>query len=81
MRFKAKYAGYRQPADGGVVGEQLVMYVLSSGGDAVMSKRNNANAHKTGADWRAAFAFEIVGTIFLLWMMVMAYQVNRDDFD
>ncbi|KAI4206410.1 MAG: hypothetical protein LQ346_001119 [Caloplaca aetnensis] len=33
------------------------------------------------ADWRAAFAFEIVGTIFLLWMMVMAYQVNRDDYD
>ncbi|KAL8933228.1 MAG: hypothetical protein Q9216_006461 [Gyalolechia sp. 2 TL-2023] len=32
-------------------------------------------------DWRAAFAFEIVGTVFLLWMMVMAYQVNRDDFD
>lgn len=34
-----------------------------------------------GVDWRTAFAFEIVGTIFLLWMMVMAYQVNRDDFD
>lgn len=32
-------------------------------------------------DFRAAFAFEIIGTIFLLWMMVMAYQVNRDDFD
>ncbi|KAL8708788.1 MAG: hypothetical protein Q9220_006349 [cf. Caloplaca sp. 1 TL-2023] len=32
-------------------------------------------------DWRAAFAFEIVATIFLLWMMIMAYQVNRDDFD
>ena len=32
-------------------------------------------------NFRAAFAFEIVGTIFLLWMMVMAYQVNRDDFD
>ncbi|KAL9636520.1 MAG: hypothetical protein Q9204_002225 [Flavoplaca sp. TL-2023a] len=32
-------------------------------------------------DFRTAFAFEIVGTIFLLWMMVMAYQVNRDDFD
>ncbi|KAL9010244.1 MAG: hypothetical protein Q9173_004801 [Seirophora scorigena] len=32
-------------------------------------------------DWRTAFAFEIVGTIFLLWMMVMAYQVNRDDYD
>lgn len=44
-------------------------------------KMKNANANITGADWRAAFAFEIVGTIFLLWMMVMAYQVNRDDYD
>lgn len=32
-------------------------------------------------DWKAAFAFLIVGTIFLLWMMVMAWQVNRDDFE
>lgn len=31
--------------------------------------------------WRAVFAFEIIGTVFLFWMMVMAYQVNRDDFD
>ncbi len=31
--------------------------------------------------WRAAFAFEIIGTVFLFWMMVMAYQVNRDEFD
>jgi hypothetical protein len=32
-------------------------------------------------DWKAAFAFYIVGSVFLLWMMVMSYQVNRDDFD
>ncbi len=32
-------------------------------------------------DWKAAFSFLIVGTIFLLWMMVMAWQVNRDDFE
>ena len=32
-------------------------------------------------DWKAAFAFYIVGTVFLLWMMVMSYQVNRDDFE
>lgn len=32
-------------------------------------------------DWKAAFALLIVGTVFLLWMMVMAWQVNRDDFD
>ncbi|KAI4164992.1 MAG: hypothetical protein LQ342_001268 [Letrouitia transgressa] len=32
-------------------------------------------------DWRVAFAFLIIGTVFLIWMMVMAYQVNRDDYD
>ena len=35
----------------------------------------------TGNCWSAAFAFEVVGTVFLLWMMVMAYQVNRDEYD
>ena len=39
------------------------------------------NETSIGTDWKAAFAFEIVGTVFLLWMMVMAYQVNRDDYD
>ena len=29
--------------------------------------------------WTAAWAFELVGVVFLLWMMVMAYQVYRDD--
>ncbi|KAL2039436.1 hypothetical protein N7G274_007708 [Stereocaulon virgatum] len=32
-------------------------------------------------DWKAVFAFYIVGSVFLLWMMVMSYQVNRDDYD
>ncbi len=32
-------------------------------------------------DWKAAFAFWMVGTVFSLWMMVMSFQVNRDDFD
>lgn len=32
-------------------------------------------------DWKAAFALLIVGTVFLLWMMVMAWQVNRDDYE
>ena len=32
-------------------------------------------------DWKAAFSFYIVGCVFLLWMMVMSYQVNRDEFD
>ena len=34
-----------------------------------------------GNCWSAAFAFEVVGTVFLGWMMLMAYQVNRDEFD
>ncbi|KAH8819399.1 hypothetical protein F5884DRAFT_10448 [Xylogone sp. PMI_703] len=29
--------------------------------------------------WTAAWSFELVGTIFLLWMMIMSYQVYRDD--
>jgi hypothetical protein len=29
--------------------------------------------------WRAAFSFEIVGTVFFLYMMVLAWQVQRDD--
>ena len=32
-------------------------------------------------DWKAAFSFWIVGTVFLLWMMVMAWQVQKDVFD
>ena len=32
-------------------------------------------------DWKAAFALLLVGTVFLLWMMIMAWQVNRDDFE
>lgn len=32
-------------------------------------------------DWRAVFSFYIIGTVFLLWMMVMAWQVNQDNFD
>jgi len=29
--------------------------------------------------WKASWAFELIGVIFLLWMMVMAYQVYRED--
>lgn len=28
--------------------------------------------------WTAAWAFELVGDVFLLWMMIMAYQVYRE---
>ncbi|KAH8592324.1 hypothetical protein B0O99DRAFT_518016 [Bisporella sp. PMI_857] len=29
--------------------------------------------------WTASWAFMLVGVVFLLWMIVMAYQVYRDD--
>lgn len=29
--------------------------------------------------WTAAWAFELVGCVFLLWMCVMAYQVYKDN--
>jgi hypothetical protein len=28
--------------------------------------------------WMAAWAFELVGCVFLLWMMIMSYQVYRN---
>jgi hypothetical protein len=31
--------------------------------------------------WRAAFSFSVVGTVLFLYMMVLAWQVQRDDFD
>jgi hypothetical protein len=35
----------------------------------------------TGQCWQAAFAFWIIGTVFLVWMMVMASQVNQNQYD
>ena len=32
-------------------------------------------------DWKELFSFLFVGSVFLLWMIVMSYQVNRDDFE
>jgi hypothetical protein len=32
----------------------------------------------TGNCWRAAFAFELINTVFFLWMIVMAWKVHRD---
>ncbi|CZS92795.1 uncharacterized protein RCO7_10196 [Rhynchosporium graminicola] len=29
--------------------------------------------------WQAQWAFELVGCVFLLWMMIMAYQVYQDN--
>ena len=34
-----------------------------------------------GESWDAAFAFQIIGTVFLAWMMLMSWQVNRDEFE
>lgn len=34
-----------------------------------------------GSCWKAAFAWELIGTVFLLWMGIMAWQVNRDEYD
>ncbi|KAF2641283.1 hypothetical protein P280DRAFT_307320 [Massarina eburnea CBS 473.64] len=31
--------------------------------------------------WQAAFAFWIIGTVFLVWMMFMASQVNNNQYD
>lgn len=36
---------------------------------------------KLGQSWQAAFAFEVIGTVFLFWMMIMAYKVNQDDYE
>jgi hypothetical protein len=32
-----------------------------------------------GQSWTAAWAFMLVGCVFLLWMMIMAYQVYAED--
>jgi len=35
--------------------------------------------HSICQSWQAQWAFELVGCVFLLWMMIMAYQVYQDD--
>ena len=35
---------------------------------------------KTGQCWQAEFAFWIIGSVFLVWMMVMASQVNSNQY-
>jgi hypothetical protein len=34
----------------------------------------------TGQCWQAEFAFWIIGCVFLVWMMVMASQVNSNQY-
>ncbi|KAI9749650.1 MAG: Vacuolar protein sorting-associated protein 41 [Chaenotheca gracillima] len=41
---------------------------------AWLQQQNSCNC------WKAAFAFELIGTVFLLWLMIMAYQVYQDEF-
>ncbi|KAL5357734.1 hypothetical protein BJX96DRAFT_172808 [Aspergillus floccosus] len=31
--------------------------------------------------WKTAFAFELVNTVFFLWMLVMSWQVHRDVYE
>jgi len=35
--------------------------------------------HSICQSWTAAWSFMLVGDVFLLWMMIMAYQVYNDD--
>ena len=60
------YCGLYKPASGVRDGEATLAWLETSG---------------LCMDWKAVFSFYIVGSVFLLWMMVMSYQVNRDDFE
>lgn len=44
------------------------------------SSTNMANGIQLGQCWSAAFAFWIIGTVFLVWIMVMASQVNQNQY-
>jgi hypothetical protein len=32
-----------------------------------------------GQAWKAAWAFQLVGVVFFFWMMIMSYQVYKDE--
>lgn len=40
-----------------------------------------ADLRCVGAQWQATFAFWIVGTVFLVWMMIMASRVNQNQYE
>lgn len=44
----------------------------------VLSYRIATDVLRLGQSWTAAWAFELVGDVFLFWMMIMAYQVYRE---
>jgi hypothetical protein len=39
-----------------------------------------ADKEPAGQCWNAAFAFWIIGTVFFVWIMVMASQVNQNQY-
>ena len=45
-----------------------------------MHTRTVLTTHSLGQCWNAAFAFWIIGTVFLIWIMVMASQVNQNQY-
>ena len=67
----------------GSVNSYCNVYTPSSGYTSGQGEATLAYLETQGicSDWKAVFSFYIVGSVFLLWMMVMSYQVNRDDFE
>ena len=67
----------------GSVNSYCNVYTPSSGYTSGQGEATLAYLETQGIcnDWKAVFSFYIVGSVFLLWMMVMSYQVNRDDFE
>ena len=41
---------------------------------------HGADDEPVGQCWNAAFAFWIIGTVFFVWIMVMASQVNQNQY-
>lgn len=43
-----------------------------------MGQDDIANNSRAGQSWQAIFAFALIGTIFLLWITIIAIQVFYD---
>ncbi|MCJ1485603.1 hypothetical protein MMC06_005778 [Schaereria dolodes] len=65
----------------GSVNGNCNVYVLNQTPGANLNTLAYLEQKNICQSWQAAFAFEVVGTVFLLWMMIMAWQVNRDEYD
>jgi hypothetical protein len=48
------------------------------GGNQELEYGNDANG-SIGQGWKAGWAFLLIGTVFLFWMMIMSYNVYRGD--